>query len=91
MRRHRELDDQPRSAVRAEALVRRAGVTSVKNALRLPRSGLRPAHGVEINDGLIAGLAAHEVFVVGKDGKVKHVEYVKRSAPSPTTTRRWPR
>jgi len=42
-------------------------------------------------DGPIAGLTRAASVVVGKDGKVKHVEYVKEIDPNRTTTRRWPR
>ena len=40
-------------------------------------------YGVLIKDGPLAGVTARAVFVVGKDGKVKHVEYVKEIATEP--------
>ena len=40
-------------------------------------------YGVQIKDSALAGLDARAVFVVGKDGKVKHVEYVSEIATEP--------
>ena len=40
-------------------------------------------YGVEIKDSALAGLHARAVFVVGKDGMVKHAEYVKEIASEP--------
>jgi len=60
-----------------------AGVTSVKTLSDFRERAFGPAYGVEIKDGPIAGLTARAVFVVGKDGKVKHVEYVKEIGSEP--------
>jgi thioredoxin-dependent peroxiredoxin len=60
-----------------------AGVTSVKTLSDFRERAFGPAYGVEIKDGPIAGLVARAVFVVGKDGKVKHVEYVKEIGSEP--------
>jgi thiol peroxidase len=60
-----------------------AGVTSVKTLSDFRDRVFGPAYGVEIKDGPIAGLVARAVFVVGKDGKVKHVEYVKEIGSEP--------
>ena len=40
-------------------------------------------YGVLIKDTALAGVHARAVFVVGKDGKVKHAEYVKEIAAEP--------
>jgi thiol peroxidase len=55
-----------------------AGVTSVKTLSDFRDRAFGPAYGVEIKDGPIAGLTAR-----GKDGKVKHVEYVKEIGSEP--------
>ena len=68
-----------------------AGVTAVKTLSDFRDRAFGPAYGVEIKDGPIAGLTARAVFVVGRDGKVTHVEYVKEIGSSRTTTRRSPR
>ncbi len=60
-----------------------AGVTSVKTLSDFRERAFGPAYGVEIKDGPIAGLTARAVFVVGKDGKLRHVEYVKEIASEP--------
>jgi thiol peroxidase len=60
-----------------------AGVTSVKTLSDFRDRAFGSAYGVEIKDGPIAGLVARAVFVVGKDGKVKHVEYVKEIGSEP--------
>src|SRR5207244_12601026 len=60
-----------------------AGVTAVKTLSDFRDRAFGPAYGVEIKDGPIAGLTARAVFVVGKDGKVKHVEYVKEIGSEP--------
>jgi thiol peroxidase len=38
---------------------------------------------VQIADGPLAGVNARAVFVVGRDGKIKHVEYVNEIASEP--------
>jgi len=60
-----------------------AGVTSVKTLSDFRERAFGPAYGVEIKDGPIAGLVARAVFIVGKDGKLRHVEYVKEIAAEP--------
>src|SRR5215510_708166 len=40
-------------------------------------------YGVMIKDTALAGVHARAVFVVGKDGKIKHAEYVKEIAEEP--------
>ena len=60
-----------------------AGVSAVKTLSDFRERAFGPAYGVEIKDGPIAGLTARAVFVVGKDGKVKHVEYVKEIGSEP--------
>ena len=59
------------------------GVSSVKTLSDFRDRAFGLASGVEIKDGPIAGLTARAVFVVGKDGTVKHVEYVKEIASEP--------
>jgi len=63
--------------------VRRRGRDGGQDAVGLSRARLRARVRVEIKDGPIAGLTARAVFVVGKDGKVKHVEYVKEIGSEP--------
>ena len=41
------------------------------------------SYGVLVKEGPLAGLTARAVFVVGKDGKVKHAEYVKEITTEP--------
>jgi len=60
-----------------------AGVTSVKTLSDFRERAFGPAYGVEIKDGPIAGLVTRAVFVVGKDGTLRHVEYVKEIAAEP--------
>ena len=67
-----------------------AGVTSVRTLSDFREREFAPAYGVLIKTGLLAGLHARAVFVVGKDGRLKHVEYVKEMASDPTTLPRWP-
>jgi thiol peroxidase len=40
-------------------------------------------YGVLVKAGPLAGLSARAVFVVGKDGKVKHAEYVREITTEP--------
>ena len=60
-----------------------AGVTSVKTLSDFRERAFGPAYGVEIKDGPIAGLVARAVFVVGRDGRLRHVEYVREIASEP--------
>jgi thiol peroxidase len=60
-----------------------AGVTAVKTLSDFRDRSFGQSYGVLIKDGPLAGVNARAVFVVGKDGKVKHVEYVKEIATEP--------
>jgi thiol peroxidase len=60
-----------------------AGVDRVKTLSDFRERTFSQNYGVLIKDGPLAGVTARAVFVVGKDGKVKHVEYVKEIATEP--------
>ncbi len=60
-----------------------AGITHVKTLSDFQDRAFAQSYGVLIKDGPLAGLTARAVFVVGKDGKVKHVEYVKEITSEP--------
>jgi len=60
-----------------------AGVTSVKTLSDFRDHSFSQNYGVLIKDGPLAGLTARAVFVVGRDGKVKHAEYVKEITSEP--------
>lgn len=60
-----------------------AGVERVKTLSDFRDHVFGQNYGVLIKDGPLAGVDARAVFVVGKDGKVKHVEYVKEIANEP--------
>ena len=60
-----------------------AGVTRVKTLSDFRDRSFGQHYGVVIKEGLLAGLEARAVFVVGKDGRLKHVEYVKEMASEP--------
>ena len=60
-----------------------AGVTHVKTLSDFRERSFAQGYGVLVKDGPLAGLAARAVFVVGKDGKVKHAEYVKEVTTEP--------
>ena len=60
-----------------------AGITHVKTLSDFRDHAFAQNYGVLIKDGPLAGLLARAVFVVGKDGKVKHVEYVKEITTEP--------
>lgn len=60
-----------------------AGVERVKTLSDFRDRSFGQSYGVLIQDGPLAGVEARAVFVVGKDGKVKHVEYVKEIANEP--------
>jgi len=60
-----------------------AGATSVKTLSDFRDRSFAQSYGVLVKDGPLAGLTARAVFVVGKDGKVKHVEYVKEITTEP--------
>ncbi len=60
-----------------------AGVTHVKTLSDFRDHSFSENYGVLIKDGPLAGLTARAVFVVGKDGKVAHAEYVKEITTEP--------
>ena len=60
-----------------------AGITHVKTLSDFRDHSFAQNYGVLIKDGPLAGLMARAVFIVGKDGKVKHVEYVKEITTEP--------
>ena len=60
-----------------------AGVTAVKTLSDFRERSFAQNYGVLVKEGPLAGLTARAVFVVGKDGKVKHVEYVKEITTEP--------
>ena len=61
-----------------------AGVQNVKTLSDFREHSFSNGYGVLVKDGPLAGLTARAVFVVGKDGKVKHVEYVKEITSEPS-------
>ena len=60
-----------------------AGVTNVKTLSDFREHSFAQNYGVLVKDGPLTGLTARAVFVVGKDGKIKHVEYVKEITTEP--------
>jgi thiol peroxidase len=60
-----------------------AGVDRVKTLSDFRERAFGQNYGVLLKDGPLAGVDARAVFVVGKDGKVKHVEYVQEVANEP--------
>jgi thiol peroxidase len=60
-----------------------AGITHVKTLSDFRDHSFAQNYGVLVKDGPLAGLTARAVFVVGKDGKVKHAEYVKEITTEP--------
>jgi thiol peroxidase len=60
-----------------------AGATAVKTLSDFREHSFAQNYGVLVKEGPLAGLTARAVFVVGKDGKVKHVEYVKEITTEP--------
>ena len=74
MPRHIESDPDPDGA---------AGVTAVKTLSDFRERSFAQNYGVLVKEGPLAGLTARAVFVVGKDGKVKHAEYVKEITTEP--------
>ncbi len=60
-----------------------AGVSRVKTLSDFRDRAMARAYGVLVGDGPLKGLTARAVFVVGKDGRVQHVEYVKEIATEP--------
>jgi thiol peroxidase len=60
-----------------------AGVQHVKTLSDFRDRSFGQNYGVLIKDGPLAGVDARAVFVVGKDGKVVHAEYVKEISTEP--------
>jgi thiol peroxidase len=60
-----------------------AGITNVKTVSDFRHRTFGESYGVTITDGPLAGVNARAVFVVGKDGVIKHVEYVPEIASEP--------
>jgi len=60
-----------------------AGVTRVKTLSDFRDRSFGQAYGTLVAEGPLAGLEARAVFVVGKDGQVKHAEYVKEVTTEP--------
>ncbi|MBI3456362.1 MAG: thiol peroxidase [Candidatus Rokubacteria bacterium] len=60
-----------------------AGVTRVRTLSDFRDKGFGQRYGTLMKDGPLAGLEARAVFVVGRDGQVKHVEYVKEVTTEP--------
>jgi thiol peroxidase len=60
-----------------------AGVSNVKTLSDFRERSFAQSYGVLVKDGPLSGLTARAVFVVGKDGKVKHAEYVKEISTEP--------
>ena len=60
-----------------------AGVSRVKTLSDFRDRAVGRAYGVLVGDGPLKGLTARAVFVIGKDGVVQHVEYVKEIATEP--------
>jgi thiol peroxidase len=60
-----------------------AGVTHLKTLSDFRDRAFGQGYGVLVKDGPLSGLDARAVFVVGKDGKVQHVEYVREITTEP--------
>jgi len=60
-----------------------AGASRVKALSDFRDRAFGQTYGVAIKDGPLAGVNARAVFVIGKDGAVKHVEYVKEITSEP--------
>jgi thioredoxin-dependent peroxiredoxin len=60
-----------------------AGVSQVKTLSDFRDRAFSQNYGVLVKEGPLSGLTARAVFVVGKDGKVKHAEYVKEITSEP--------
>ena len=60
-----------------------AGASAVKTLSDVRERSFAPAYGTLVKDGPLGGLSARAVFVVGKDGKVAHAEYVKDISQEP--------
>ncbi len=60
-----------------------AGVDVVKTLSDFRERQFGAAYGVLIKSGALGGLLTRAVFVIGKDGRLAHVEYVKEIASEP--------
>jgi thiol peroxidase len=60
-----------------------AGVSNVKTLSDFRERSFAQNYGVTVADGPLTGLTARAVFVVGKDGKIKHAEYVNEITSEP--------
>ena len=60
-----------------------AGVSRVKTLSDFRERSFAQQYGTLIKEGPLAGLEARAVFVVGKDGQIKHAEYVKEVTTEP--------
>jgi len=60
-----------------------AGVSRVRTLSDFRDRSFAQSYGVLVKDGPLAGLCCRAVFVVGKDGTVRHVEYVKEITSEP--------
>lgn len=60
-----------------------AGISAVTTLSDFRDRAFGNAYGVAITSGPLAGVNARAVFVVGKDGVLKHVEYVPEIASEP--------
>ena len=60
-----------------------AGVTAVKTLSDFRDRSFGQNYGVLIKEGPLAGLDARGVFVIDKEGVVRHVEYVKEITTEP--------
>ena len=61
-----------------------ANVTNVKTLSDFRDRSFSQSYGVTVTEGPLAGLTARAVFVVGKDGKIKHAEYVNEITTEPS-------
>src|SRR5215510_6405697 len=60
-----------------------SGVNNVKTLSDFRDRSFGRSYGVAIQEGPLAGLTARAVFVVGKDGTIKHAEYVSDITKEP--------
>jgi len=60
-----------------------AGIDRVKTLSDFRGNHFSSSYGVLMSSGPLTGIGARAVFVVGKDGAVKHVEYVSDIANEP--------
>ena len=60
-----------------------AGVANVKTLSDFRERSFAQNYGVTVTEGPLTGLTARAVFVVGKDGKIRHAEYVNEITTEP--------